>query len=65
MRIMEGRDAGYFVDRYFGTYGQEHDKAMSDWKKNRSLYISLENKRRQFIQSILSKNVFYIYRNRL
>jgi hypothetical protein len=38
MRIMEGRDAGYFVDRYFGTYGQEHDKAMSDWKKNRSFF---------------------------
>lgn len=38
MRIMEGRDAGYFVDRYFGTYGQEHDKAMSEWKKNRSFF---------------------------
>jgi hypothetical protein len=38
MRIMEGRDAGYFVDRYFGTYGQEHDKAMSEWKKNKSFY---------------------------
>ncbi len=38
MRIMEGRDAGYFVDRYFGTYGQEHDKAMNEWKKNRSFF---------------------------
>jgi hypothetical protein len=38
MRIMEGRDAGYFVDRYFGSYGQEHDKAMNEWKKNRSFY---------------------------
>jgi hypothetical protein len=38
MRIMEGRDAGYFVDRYFGTYGQDHDKAMSEWKKNKSFF---------------------------
>ena len=38
MRIMEGRDAGYFVDRYFGSYGQEHDKAMNEWKKTRSFF---------------------------
>jgi hypothetical protein len=38
MRIMEGRDAGYFVDRYFGTYGKEHDNAMSEWKKNKSFF---------------------------
>lgn len=38
MRIMEGRDAGYFVDRYFGSYGKEHDAAMNEWKKNRSFF---------------------------
>lgn len=38
MRIMEGRDAGYFVDRYFGSYGKEHDSAMNEWKKNRSFF---------------------------
>jgi hypothetical protein len=38
MRIMEGRDAGYFVDRYFGTYGKDHDNAMSEWKKNKSFF---------------------------
>jgi hypothetical protein len=38
MRIMEGRDAGYIIDRYCGSYGQEHDKSMSTWKKDKSFF---------------------------
>jgi hypothetical protein len=40
MRIMDGRDAGCFIKRYCGYYGNEHDKAMSDWKKNKSFTIT-------------------------
>jgi len=40
MRIMDGRDAGSFISRYCGYHGNEHDKAMSDWKKNKSFTIT-------------------------
>jgi hypothetical protein len=40
MRIMDGRDAGSFIKRYCGYYGNEHDKAMTDWKKNKSFTIT-------------------------
>ena len=40
MRIMDGRDAGSFINRYCGSYGKEHDKAMTDWKKNKSFTIT-------------------------
>ena len=40
MRIMEGRDAGSIIKRYCGYYGNKHDKAMSDWKKNKSFTIT-------------------------
>jgi hypothetical protein len=40
MRIMDGRDAGSFINRYCGSYGNEHDKAMTDWKKNKSFTIT-------------------------
>jgi hypothetical protein len=40
MRIMDGRDAGSFISRYCGYRGNEHDKAMTDWKKNKSFTIT-------------------------
>jgi hypothetical protein len=40
MRIMDGRDAGSFINRYCGSYGKEHEKAMTDWKKNKSFTIT-------------------------
>jgi hypothetical protein len=40
MRIMDGRDAGSFINRYCGSYGNEHEKAMTDWKKNKSFTIT-------------------------
>lgn len=40
MRIMDGRDAGDFIKRYCGYRGNEHEKAMSDWKKNKSFTIT-------------------------
>ncbi|MCJ7714798.1 peptidase, partial [Candidatus Bathyarchaeota archaeon] len=40
MRIMDGRDAGSFINRYCGSYGNEYDKAMTDWKKNKSFTIT-------------------------
>jgi hypothetical protein len=40
MRIMEGRDVSYFVDRYCGSYGKLHDSVMNDWKKNKSFAIT-------------------------
>ncbi len=40
MRIMDGRDAGSFINRYCGSNGNEHDKAMTDWKKNKSFTIT-------------------------
>jgi hypothetical protein len=40
MRIMDGRDASSFISRYCGYCGNEHDKAMTDWKKNKSFTIT-------------------------
>ena len=40
MRIMDGRDAGSFISRYCGSNRNEHDKAMTDWKKNKSFTIT-------------------------
>ncbi len=40
MRIMDGRDAGYFINRYCDGNVKEFDKAMTDWKKNKSFMIA-------------------------
>ena len=40
MRIMDTRDVGSFIRRYCGYHGNEHDKAMSNWKKNKSFTIT-------------------------
>ena len=39
MRIMNGRDAGMFIDLYCGERGKDHDDAMCEWKKNKSFAI--------------------------
>jgi hypothetical protein len=39
IRVLEGRDAGNFIRRYCGWYGDEHDKVMSSWKKEKAFTI--------------------------
>jgi hypothetical protein len=41
IRIIAGRDAGYFIRLYCGYYGPDYDKAMNSWKKEKS--FSLKN----------------------
>jgi hypothetical protein len=48
MRIMEGRDATYFVNRYYGHYGSDREKVLSDWKKNRSFVMNKTSYTRYF-----------------
>jgi hypothetical protein len=40
MRIMESRDVSMFIRRYCGYPGNEHEKAMTDWKKSKSFSIT-------------------------
>lgn len=39
IRVLESRDANTFIRRYCGWYGDEHDKTMSAWKKERAFTI--------------------------
>jgi len=39
IRILEPRDAGNFIRRYYGWYGDELDKMMSVWKKEKAFTI--------------------------
>jgi len=39
IRILESRDSGYFIRRYCGWYGDEYDKAMTSWKKEKAFTI--------------------------
>jgi hypothetical protein len=39
IRVLESRDAGSFIRRYCGYFGDEHDKTMSTWKKERAFSI--------------------------
>jgi len=39
IRVLEGRDAGSFIRRYHGYYGDEYDKVMSAWKKEKAFTI--------------------------
>ena len=41
IRVLESRDAGSFIRRYCGYFGEEHDKTVFTWKKQRS--FSLKN----------------------
>ena len=41
IRVLESRDAGHFVRRYCGWYGDEYGKAIGNWKKQKA--FSLKN----------------------
>ena len=41
IRVLESRDSGSFIRRYCGYYGDEYDKVMGSWKKEKS--FSLKN----------------------
>jgi hypothetical protein len=41
IRVLESRDSGAFIRRYCGFYGEQYDKAMSSWKKEKA--FSLKN----------------------
>jgi hypothetical protein len=39
IRVLESRDAGQFIRRYAGYYGDEYDQMSGSWKKNKSFVI--------------------------
>ena len=39
IRVLESRDAGSFIRRYCGYYGDIYDKVMSSWKKEKAFTI--------------------------
>jgi hypothetical protein len=39
IRVIEGRDAGNFIRRYYGWHGTEYDKVMNSWKKEKAFTI--------------------------
>jgi hypothetical protein len=39
IRVIESREAGYFIRRYCGYYGPNFDKVMASWKKEKSFSI--------------------------
>jgi len=39
IRVLESRDAGHFIRRYCGYYGDTYDKTMSAWKKEKAFNI--------------------------
>lgn len=39
IRVLESRDAGQFIRRYYGYYGSDYEKLMSAWKKEKAFSI--------------------------
>ena len=39
IRVLESRDSGNFIRRYYENYTPEYDKVMNDWKKSKSFVI--------------------------
>ncbi len=39
IRVLESRDAGSFIRRYCGWHGDEYDKVMSTWRKEKAFSI--------------------------
>ena len=39
IRVLESRDAGNFIRRYCGYHGNEYDKTMNSWKKEKAFAI--------------------------
>ena len=48
MRIMPGRDAGSFIRRYCGYYGDEFERNMNSWKKVKSCTITTSGYHKYF-----------------
>ena len=48
IRVLDGRDAGHFIDRYCGQYGKDHDDAMKSWKKDRNFSIKVSGYSKYF-----------------
>jgi hypothetical protein len=40
MRLLDGYSANYFIRSYTGYYGEEHDKAIKRWKKEKSFALT-------------------------
>ena len=40
IRVLESRDAGSFIRRYCGFYGDEYDRVMNSWKKRSEEHTS-------------------------
>jgi hypothetical protein len=58
IRVVESRDAGSFIRRYCGYYGDSFDSAMKDWRKEKAFSIKNSGYNTYFGMSsnILSKN---------
>jgi hypothetical protein len=39
IRVLESRDAGHFIRRYYGYYGPDYESVMNSWKKEKSFTI--------------------------
>jgi hypothetical protein len=39
IRVLESRDAGFFIRRYCGYYGPNYEKVMTTWKKEKAFTI--------------------------
>ena len=39
IRVLESRDAGSFIRRYYGYFGPEYEKVMTAWKKEKAFTI--------------------------
>ena len=48
MRIMAGRDAGSFIRRYCGYYGDEFERNMNSWKKLKTCTITTSGYHKYF-----------------
>jgi hypothetical protein len=39
IRVLESRDAGHFIRRYYGYYGPDYESVMNSWKKEKAFTI--------------------------
>jgi len=59
IRVLEGRDAGNFIRRYCGYYGEEYTKTLNAWKKEKAFTIKKSGYHSYFglSASILSQDI--------
>jgi len=59
IRVLEGRDAGNFIRRYCGYYGEEYNKTLNAWKKEKAFTIKKSGYHSYFglSASILSQDI--------